>query len=149
MTLKEKTENPKKILYVEDKSMYRDSISLVYKRDSKLEFETASTKEEGLEKIANKNYDVVMTDGILEKLGHDNEESAIYAMKRDGLEIAKAAKAKGSYVIGFSSDPDQFSKIASEYLNININKPKVDLEKLRELLHEPSKYKNPDKDLKF
>jgi len=136
MSIDEKVETPKKVLYVDDDKLISRSLELYFRNDKKIDFKVVNTKEEGLKMIAKNNYDIVLTDGVLGYAGHGNEHDTKEAMKRDGLEIAKVAKEKGAYVIGFSTKPDYFSDVALQCLDINIRKPAMKLQKLKELLYE-------------
>lgn len=101
-----------KVLYVDDAQGYLITTQMVLKKY--FDFDIANNLETGLEKIANKEYNVIITDGCLTD---DNDDYS------GGLEIAKKASEKGSYVIGLSSTPKQFYEIAKDYLSINYQKP--------------------------
>jgi hypothetical protein len=105
-----------KVLYVEDLDHFANFMKCVFQDD--YSFEIALTEKEGLEKIANKEYDVVITDGCL--YGEVPDYSG-------GVNIAKKASEKGSYVIGLSSNPKRFYEYAKDYLTVNYKKiPELD-----------------------
>ncbi len=119
-----------KVLHVEDQVFCVKSTDVVLKK--MFNYESALTEQEGLEKLIEKKYDFVITDGSLES-NHGEPDF------ETGKRIAKAAKEQGAYVIGVSSEPEAFKKFAGQYINYNHKKP-LDLIKLINLIKE--EYKN-------
>jgi len=115
------SEQPKRLLFVDDTmtvgSTFRSSVEFVMKKfmeKNHYETDIASSEEEALEYIAQKQYDVVFTDGNLRSGQTDFS---------GGIAVAKAAKEKESYVVGISSTPTQFAQVAKDSLDVNYKKP--------------------------
>lgn len=124
----------KKILYVDDElsnhngtpSMYAKSINHVLGKSYELDF--ATTEAEGLSKIKDKKYDIIIVDGNLNYAGGHNLDSDY----ETGKHVAEAAKNSGAYVIGASSEPKRFERIVGDTLDISYHKP-FDLQLLGEI----------------
>ena len=114
----------KKILMVEDDVDY---LNLFYNtipryasmkgQSENISVDIAQDKASALEMITKGNYDVVFTDGCLER-GEDD-----YHSDWSGAEIAKAAKQNGAYTIGISRESEKFKNLAGDLLDINYKKP--------------------------
>lgn len=108
--------NKLRVLYVEDDQTYLKATALPLSRN--FDLETATDERQGLEKIAEHEFDVVISDGNLNRGGHNND-----ADYQGGLNVLRAAKTKGAYTIGLSSEPERFKRIAGEYIDLNYHKP--------------------------
>ncbi|MEA3515241.1 MAG: hypothetical protein U9R34_07205 [Nanoarchaeota archaeon] len=114
----------KKLLIVEDDSDYSNlfhkSIPLYAQKKGQQDnvgVDLALDKSSALEKIAQNNYDVIFTDGCLEGNNHGDFDDW------SGVEIARAGKEKGAYIVGVSGEPEKFGKLAGNALDINYKKP--------------------------
>lgn len=107
--------NKLRVLYVEDDQMYLKAVALPLSKNFALE--TATNERQGLEKIAEQEFDVVISDGNLNRGGHNNDIDY-----HGGMNILRAAKSKGAYTIGLSSEPERFKRIAGEYIDLNYHK---------------------------
>lgn len=136
MTLDQKLNDSNKILFVDDelgKGSFKSSIEIglgkfVKEKEYTLDF--AAQEHDALKKIANNNYRIVFTDGCLFNNGHGDDSNYL-----GGLNVAKAAKEKGMYVAGISSNPKEFGDIANNYLDINYTKF-FDFEILKRIIEE-------------
>jgi len=108
--------NQIKILYVDDEQIYTRSAELVLRK--KFNITTANSEDEGLAKIANEHFDIVITDGNLINSVHNPDSDY-----ESGTNIVNAAKAKGAYVLGISGEANRFSRIANGAMNTIIEKP--------------------------
>lgn len=105
-----------KVLYVDNDELYLKSIGLPL--SNRFSFQGAITEKEGLEKIADNSFDVVISDGnLIPDGGHNNDSSY-----QGGINIVKAAKQKGAYTIGLSSEPECFKRLAGDYIDLNYSK---------------------------
>jgi DNA-binding NarL/FixJ family response regulator len=109
------TNNPKKILHVDDQPIYTKSVELFFRK--KFNITIANSEREGLAKIANEDFDIVISDGNLTASGHDLDSDYF-----SGARIVDAAKAKGAYIIGMSAEPARFKKIAKDKMDVVIKK---------------------------
>ena len=112
----------KNILVVEDDedylNLFKTAISKYAKikgDQDKMNIDSALDKASALEKITNKDYDIIFCDGCLEG-GHDNSDW-------DGVDIAKAGKEAKSYVVGISGEYEKFKELAGDFLDANYKKP--------------------------
>lgn len=106
-----------KILYVDDEILYLKSLELIFRKNH--DFHTASSEKEGIEKITKGGFEIVITDGnLIGAYGHNVEEDY-----QGGVNIATAANKKGNYVIGLSSEPERFKKLADGNINVIYKKP--------------------------
>ncbi|MEM4637568.1 MAG: response regulator [Candidatus Woesearchaeota archaeon] len=105
------------LLLVDDDENYRTTILLVLKKYFK-NIDVAVNLEEALKLLNNNKYDIVITDGVFPKVGN-------YRIKNptsedvNGIILASAAKKKGIYVIGISSDP----KLLGNIPDVTLKKP--------------------------
>ncbi|MCK5026049.1 MAG: hypothetical protein KAS15_05625 [Nanoarchaeota archaeon] len=114
----------KKILIVEDdqdysnffhKSMLR--YAQIKGMSDNVEVDVALDKSSALEKITKNNYDIIFTDGCLEGNNHGDFDDW------SGVEIARAGKENGAYIVGVSGEPEKFGKLAGDVLDVNYKKP--------------------------
>lgn len=114
----------KKILIVEDdqdySTLFYKSIPLYAQmkgQPDNVNVEVALDKSSALEKITKNNYDIIFTDGCLEGNNHGDFDDW------SGVEIARAGKEKGAYIVGVSGEPEEFGKLAGDMLDVNYKKP--------------------------
>lgn len=114
----------KKILLVEDDQDYskffHKSIPLYAQKKGQkdnVNVDIALDKSSALEKITKNNYDIIFTDGCLKGNNHGDFDDW------SGVEIARAGKEKGAYVVGVSGEPEKFGKLAKGVLDVNYQKP--------------------------
>lgn len=112
-------ENEKqKVLIVEDDKDFRTSLEIIIKKSYNVDI--ADNLQTALNLINENNYDVVSTDGVFPYVpggqcsGHVNGTDYFY----NGSAVAEAAKEKGAYVIGVTSEPD---KLKGTDYNFNKN----------------------------
>ncbi len=132
----------KKILFVDDAlkddngelSGYAKGLKLVLDKNYDLDFAISET--EGIKKIEKGSYEIVSVDGNLHSEGHNLD-----ADYESGKNVAIAAKDIGAYVIGASSEPERFGKIAGDVLDLN-HKKLWDLSDLQKVFeNKPNKQK--------
>jgi len=110
-----------RILVVEDDENFLATYKFALQRRCK-EIDFATNEKDGLEKIVNNDYDVVITDGAMPEykgayfLGHGKIKPEDYR----GKNIAKAAKEKGIYVVGITAEPE---KLNCENIDALMKKP--------------------------
>jgi len=125
MTIDEEvSEMSRRLLFVDDTlvagSAFRNSVEFVmgkFMAKNHYGMDIASSEKEALEYIAQKQYDVVFTDGSL------RESHGGKADFSGGVAVARAAKEKGCYVVGISSTPKEFVLAAKGCLDVNYKKP--------------------------
>jgi len=114
----------KKILIVEDdldysnlfhKSMLR--YAQMKGQQDRVNVDVALDKSSALEMITKRSYDIIFTDGCLEGNNHGDFDDW------SGVEIARAGKEKGAYIVGVSGEPEKFGKLARGVLDVNYKKP--------------------------
>ena len=126
-----------KVLVVEDEQSYLASYKFALERQCQT-LDLATNEHDALEAIAKKEYDAVITDGAMPKYeggdvgNHGDPGSEDYR----GKNIAKAAKEKGTYVIGISSEPE---KLDCESIDVLMKKPYDVLELFQILASQPTR----------
>lgn len=109
----------KKVLLVEDEELYRRIVSIGLRpleQKGKIEVDYAGSAKEAIDLINKKHYDVVITDGVLNGQGRDDN---IF----EGSLVAKLAKEKGAFTVGISSEPEKFKNLAGDNIDVNYHKP--------------------------
>ena len=93
----------KKLLLVEDDKEFRETLEIMV--EDAFEIDTAGSMEKALKLLQENKYDVVSIDGSFpEYEGRENDG------EYRGDIVAKAAKQKGSYVVGLSSEPKKLKE---------------------------------------
>lgn len=131
-----------KLLVVEDDKNYLASYQFALERQCKT-LDLATNERDGLENIAKNRYDAVITDGAMPEYNgaYLKMEGTPELKDFRGKNIAKAAKEKGIYVIGISSEP---KKLDCESIDVLMKKPYDVLELFQTLVLQPTReeYKN-------
>lgn len=91
------------LLIVDDDKQYQATIVIALRKYFKI-IDQAGNLEGAIKLLNTRDYNIVITDGIFPKVGnyeitHPTPDDV------NGITVASAAKKKGIYVIGISSDP--------------------------------------------
>jgi DNA-binding response OmpR family regulator len=89
-------------LIVDDAKFYRETLVLGLRKYFSV-IDLAGNLESAVSLLQNRNYDVVITDGVFPKVG-DYEVREVNNDTLNGIKVARMAKKKGIYVIGISSE---------------------------------------------
>jgi DNA-binding response OmpR family regulator len=90
------------LLIVDDAKFYRETLVLGLRKYFSV-IDLAGNLESAVSLLQNRNYDVVITDGVFPKVG-DYEVREVNNDTLNGIKVARMAKKKGIYVIGISSE---------------------------------------------
>ena len=108
--MKEKPKEKPKLLIVEDDQWFRKSLEVVLKKY--FDIDQAGSEDKALELLAEKDYLIVSTDGAFPKHegGYVGNHGVLHDSDYRGNTVAKAAKEKGSFVIGLSTEPERLTE---------------------------------------
>ena len=136
--MKNKKENKfGRMLVVDDEQIYLACYKFALERQCNT-LDTATNEEDALELIAKKEYDAVITDGVMPEFagGYVGNHGKLELEDYRGKKIAKSAKEKGAYVIGISAEPE---KLDCESIDVLMKKPYDVLELFQILALQPTR----------
>ncbi len=158
-----------RVLFVDndESALFKLKYALSKLLDS-LILDLASTSHKALHLLSQHRYDVVITESIPDFVQRESPEEYLERVAREqvgldrrnnfrlssdftweidkeeytGVQVAQAAKEKGTFVIGLCPDPIIFKRLAGDSLDLLMDKGFFDLAELLEILEKRKKERN-------